>query len=362
MLNKWSFEIHDFMPSETLRLRDNYHFVEIATNPPDLLLKLKRAVYVSLPISRNFVDVSNAYKIVKKCNIDLIINPITSLAPIYVGIPYIVTIHDLQYKYYPSFFTLKQRILRDYVYKHAAKNASLVICESNFVKLDLMRILKIPERKLRVIPSPPPENHVAYEINGGKLEKIKNKYKIPNEFLFYPAHFWYHKNHAKLFQSLAFLKRKYKEEIPVILVGLKKNGFGQAMQTIKELKMAKQIKWLDYVPEEDIACLYKLSTALVMPTLFESLSMPIWEALCLGVPVASSKVCALPEQVGNAGLLFDPYNVLDMAEKIYKIWTDDELKQRLIKNGYERVKNLTLENYARNWEEVIDTAIQKSRR
>ncbi len=62
--------------------------------------------------------------------------------------------------------------------------------------------------------------------------------------------------------------------------------------------------------------LYKLSTALVMPTLFESVSLPIWESFYLGVPVVSSNVCALPEQVGDAGLLFDPHDIEDMAEKI----------------------------------------------
>ena len=55
--------------------------------------------------------------------------------------------------------------------------------------------------------------------------------------------------------------------------------------------------------------LYKLSTTSVMPTLFESISLPIWEAFYFGVPVVSSNVCALPEQVVNAGLLFDPYNI-----------------------------------------------------
>jgi len=82
-------------------------------------------------------------------------------------------------------------------------------------------------------------------------------------------------------------------------------------------------------------------------------SMPIWEAFYLGVPVLSSNVCALPEQVGDAGLLFDPYNIEDMAEKIYKIWVDENLRAELVKKGYDRIKNLTLENYAKQWEDVI---------
>jgi glycosyltransferase involved in cell wall biosynthesis len=106
--------------------------------------------------------------------------------------------------------------------------------------------------------------------------------------------------------------------------------------------------------------LYKLATALVMPTLFESVSMPIWEAFLLGVPVVSSNVCALPEQVGDAGLLFDPNNIDDMAEKIYTLWTNESLRKELIQKGYERTKDLTLENYAKQWEKIIEIAYQGS--
>ncbi|MCM8824399.1 MAG: glycosyltransferase, partial [Candidatus Omnitrophica bacterium] len=116
-------------------------------------------------------------------------------------------------------------------------------------------------------------------------------------------------------------------------------------------------RWLGYVPEEDMPYLYKLSTALIMPTLFESVSIPIWEAFNLDVPVVSSNVYALPEQVGDAGLLFDPFNIEEMAEKIYKVWTDEKLRQELIEKGQRRVKDMTLENYARKWEKIIEEAI-----
>jgi len=104
--------------------------------------------------------------------------------------------------------------------------------------------------------------------------------------------------------------------------------------------------------------LYKLSTALVMPTLFESVSLPIWEAFYLGALVVSSNVCALTEQVRDAGLLFEPHNIEDMAEKIYKIWIDDEIRKSLIEKGFKRIKNMTLENYAKEWTKVIDEALK----
>ncbi|MDI6891311.1 MAG: hypothetical protein QMC83_10320 [Thermodesulfovibrionales bacterium] len=75
--------------------------------------------------------------------------------------------------------------------------------------------------------------------------------------------------------------------------------------------------------------------------------------------MVSSNVCALPEQVGDAGLLFDPNNIEDMAGKIYWIWTEENLRKELIQKGYERVKDMTLENYARQWEKIIEEALGK---
>jgi glycosyltransferase involved in cell wall biosynthesis len=72
-----------------------------------------------------------------------------------------------------------------------------------------------------------------------------------------------------------------------------------------------------------------------------------------------SNVYALPEQVGDAGLLFDPNNIDDMAEKIYKVWTDEKLRKELVEKGYERIKDMTLENYAKKWEKVISEALER---
>jgi len=177
---------------------------------------------------------------------------------------------------------------------------------------------------------------------------------IPEGYIFYPAQFWYHKNHINLLRALRYIKDKYNLEIPLILVGSKKNNFENVMNEIQNLGLSQQVKYLGYVPDEDMPYLYKLATALVMPTLFESVSMPIWEAFHLGCPVVSSNVCALPEQVGDAGLIFDPYNIQDMAEKIFIIWTNENLRNELVNKGFERVKDLTIENYAKEWEKILE--------
>ena len=74
--------------------------------------------------------------------------------------------------------------------------------------------------------------------------------------------------------------------------------------------------------------------------------------------MVSSNVCALPEQVGDAGLIFDPFNIEDIAEKIYNLWIDENLRAELVQKGYNRIKDLTLENYAKQWEDVIEEVLR----
>jgi len=286
-------------------------------------------------------------------DVDLIISPIITLLPFSMKRPYIVTIHDFQHKYYPQFFTIKEKITREIIYR-TGKKASLVICESNYVKQDLVKFLNIDESKIKVLPSPPPSYLQTIEIKKENLLTIKEKYNLPEGYIFYPAQFWYHKNHINLLRALRYIKDKYNLEIPLILVGSKKNNFENVMKEIQNLGLSQQVKYLGYVPDEDMPYLYKLATALVMPTLFESVSMPIWEAFHLGCPVVSSNVCALPEQVGDAGLIFDPYNIEDMAEKIFIIWTNENLRNELVNKGFERAKDLTIENYAKEWEKILE--------
>jgi glycosyltransferase involved in cell wall biosynthesis len=81
--------------------------------------------------------------------------------------------------------------------------------------------------------------------------------------------------------------------------------------------------------------------------------------MVLGTPVATINLFEVPKQVGEAGLLFDPYSVEDMADKIYKIWQDDKLREKMIKLGYEKTKEMTSENYSKKWEQVLKEVFKK---
>ena len=317
-----------------------------------LLLKIKMLIYIHSGIK--LADFKKTFKIKQyDKDIDFIISPVVSLIPKCLDKPYILTIHDLQHKYYPGFFSLKDRIVREYMYNISAKYAKLIICSTEQVKKDIQRYLKVPGAKIRVIPFPPPLYIRSFLYDQKNSAMVKKKYRLPEKFLFYPAQFWYHKNHLNLLRALGYLKKKLHEDIPLVLVGSKKNSYGSVMREAEKLNIKGNIYYLGYVPEKDIPYLYQLSYTLVMPSLFEGLSIPVWEAFFLGTPVVASNACSTPEQVEDAGLLFNPYDIKDIADKIYQIWRSKRLRDTLIKRGYKRIKKLTIQNYADRLKAII---------
>src|SRR3989344_4149951 len=270
-----------------------------------------------------------------------------------INIPFVFVIHDLQHKYYPDFFTKEEIKARDKIFNTASEQALLVVCESEYVKRDIVKFYKVTENKIKVLPSPPP-SYILNKRNDPKvLAEVKLKYKLPDRYLFYPAHFWRHKNHLNLLKAIKYINKKHKEFINLVLVGSKKDYYPLIQKEIKNLDLKDQVHYLGFIPDLHIPYLYQNAEVLVMPTLFESLSLPIWEAFALGVPVISSNICALPEQVKDDGLLFDPQNIEEIGNKIYKIWTDNRLKKKLRTSGYKRIKSMTLKSYGRGWLKII---------
>jgi len=288
------------------------------------------------------------------------ISPMVSLIPLILDKPYIVTIHDFQHKYLPEMFSLRDRLEREYLYKVAAKNARMILCESEFVRNDIIKFLKIPPERIKVIVSPPPDYITSFRSNSEKQLAVKKKYRLPEKYIFYPAQFWKHKNHLNLLYALVFLKKKYKKKIDLVLTGSRRNNFDEIMEKVKDFQLQDQVHYLGFLPAEDMPYVYRLAQCLVMPSLFESVSLPVWEAFYLGIPVLSADVCAQSEQVGNAGLLFDPLDPAAFGEKIHQLLSDKSLQKKLVIRGYQRVKNLTQKNYAEKLNKMIKNILSSS--
>ena len=283
-------------------------------------------------------------------DIDIFLSPSISIYPhFYLNKPFVFTLHDMQERYFPDFFSKQDKALRWLSRRALTRNADKIICESSFVKKDIINFIGLNESKISVIQSPPPEIFLNFKFDEKRFQIVKDKYNLTEKFIFYPAQYWFHKNHFKLVEAFKIVSKTF-DDVHLILTGSKTNNYSvqnynNLLQRIDELSLQDRVKHLGYVDYEDLPYLYKTSQFLVMPTLFESVSIPIYEAFALEVAVCSSNVVALPEQVGDAGLIFNPNDIYDIAENMKKYLNDDSLRKEKARLGFEKVKGFNHENY-----------------
>jgi len=287
---------------------------------------------------------------------DVAVSPKTCLAARKSGRRCVVTVHDLQHRRLPDFFSRRRRMLRDWLYRRAALTADRIVCETEHVKGDIVECYGVMPDSIDVVPCPPPSYVLKAATDERHVATVREKYNLPSDYLFYPAQFWRHKNHLLLVESLWLLKATFGMAVPLVLVGSPQENFTATMRRVRDLRLGDQVLYLGYVPDADMPCLFKAAAALVVPSLFESLSIPVWEAFHLGVPVVCANASAFPEQVGAAALLFDPHSPSDCAQKLYECLSNGAMAQTLVANGRERIRELTLKRYTEQWRGVLARA------
>jgi len=332
---------------------DNYD-LEIRT-----ICKSKSNLFTKVVTFIQFIFLIRKPYLLTKDEIDLFndikffISPAVSAYPhFFVNKPFVFTLHDMQEKYYPHYFTLYERFTRWVNNKTLAKCAHRIICESQYVKNDITNFTDTIPEKVVIIQSPPPENLLNYLFHKYKYIKIKNKYKLPDNYILYPAQSWPHKNHLKLLEAFSIVNKNHLD-INLILTGNINNNYKNILKKIDELGLSNKVKHLGSIRYEELLYVYKMSIMLVMPTLFESVSIPIYESFFLKVPVCASNVLAIPEQVGDAGILFDPNDVYDMADKISILLNDEKLRNEKKDLGFEMVSNFNHKEYKNKLMDVL---------
>ena len=273
------------------------------------------------------------------------------------AVPSVYNPHDLQHLHFPQFFTPSHVAWRETVCPAACHIAKAVIVNSQWVKEDVTQRYGIaPPSKVQVIPEAPP-TLLTPEPSIDDMKRISKRYGLPERFAFYPAVAWPHKNHLRLLDALAHLRDHRGLIVPLVCTGalhedppasalLPRPAEGHAAShwpkiktQLARLDLVDQVHFVGLVPEEDLRGLYRLARCLVLPTLFEANSLPIFEAWVDGTPVACSNVTALPEQVMDAGLIFNPFDPIAIADTIARLFTDDDLCEELRTKARRRLNN-----------------------
>jgi len=326
-----------------------------------VLAKVVRGISTLLGIRS---PVLGRYRELHKHNLDLLVS-FDSIVGFHLGIPFLSFVGDVMYRYFPSLpeYTLRERTIRNLTAKMLTRHAECTVVDSQQSQEDLMRFFNVERKRIQPIPLCPPPHIYAYaDLQEPEIQEVLKKYRLPPRFIFYPAQFWAHKNHVRLIRALEILRRGYGCEIPAVFVGAAWESFDGAVSLIRELKMEEQVHCLGYLPEKEIVALYRKATALVFASFADYTNIPVLEAMALGTPIVCSNMFSMPEQVREAGLFFDPFNTEDMAKQILRVWSDESLRAQLSAHGLRRAKELSLENFAKAWNDLIQRVLQNGKR
>jgi glycosyltransferase involved in cell wall biosynthesis len=219
------------------------------------------------------------------------------------GVPCVSIVYDLQHQAYPQFFTAEQRHNRQHHVELAVERSQCVVCISEYVRQTLLSNTDCPPERAVTIPLGLVHPPSAPDIT------ILNRLALqPGKYLLYPANFWPHKNHRRLFEAIKQLASRPR----LVCTGAP----NPLMRKLRDEASTELVQFPGYVTEAELAALLDACAALVFPSLYEGFGLPILEAMARGKPVACSDLASLREVAGNCAVYFDPADPVSIATAI----------------------------------------------
>lgn len=288
---------------------------------------------------------------IDQLNLDLIIFPTSEVISAFLKTKTVVAVHDLQHRLQPNFREVSANGLgkyRDFVYDQITQKAVVVLSDSKTGGADIKRCF--PKTKAKILALsyispillPKPLSHL-------EKKKILSKLNLPEKYFFYPARFWPHKNHQLLIKALAILNKEG-IEVSTLLSGNRDTSFSsypEVVKLVKKYNLENSVRYMGYLSDRELAMVYQQSLALVMPTFFGPTNIPILEAWQNKTAVVASRVRGSGEQIGRAGMLFDPKSPRELAGVMKKVATEPGLRQKMISLGRQKLKTWTRKDFRR---------------
>ena len=264
----------------------------------------------------------------------------------------VLTIHDLQYLDYPEYLKkVKLAFLKSMV-PRSAENARLVMTPSEFTRRQVIERLNIDPSIVTVVP------HGISPREGREASReVRERYDLTDDFFLYPAITYPHKNHLVLIKAFAKVLKVHPETM-LVLTGAKGSMEVRIHKEVKELGIERNVKRLGHVPMRDLDALYHEAIGMTFPSRFEGFGAPVLEAMSRSCPVIAADATALPEVVGEAGILVSPDNTEEWCQAMCELIEKEDVRERLSRAGLERSKGFNWAGAADILEDVYARALE----
>lgn len=257
----------------------------------------------------------------------------------------VVTVHDLIPYFLPEM--VRPSFLKRFIQEMPliVERADHIITVSETSKQDIMKVFQIPAVKISVIPSAPaaPYRPLPHE----ETKKILlSRFHLKKPYILYVGGLNPRKNVMELIYAYAKVCRDLPEGRQLVILGPEGNHLDKLKLLVEALNLKDDVLFPGFVRSEDLPLFYNGADLFVYPSLYEGFGLPPIEAMACGTPVITSNVSSLPEVVGDAALLFNPYDTLQLANTIFSVLSNQELHSSLIYKGLQRAKKYVWEQIA----------------
>jgi glycosyltransferase involved in cell wall biosynthesis len=290
--------------------------------------------------------------LLRRSRADLFYSPYF-VAPLLVtdACPAIVTVHDLIFDRYPAY--MPRRWARPYyrlLMALSVRRARRVVAVSRATAADLTHYYRTPPDKVAVVlEGVDPSFATAGE---DQLAAIRQRYDLKRSFVLTVGARRPHKNQARLVRAFARIPNG---GCDLVFAGPADDRFpDEARRAVEDTGLNGKVRFLDWVPESDLPGLYALADLVALPSLVEGFGLPALEAMACGTPVLAANASSLPEVVGGAGVLVDPYDEEAMAAALGELLADRALRHRLARAGLARAATFTWQQAARRTLEIFE--------
>lgn len=263
-------------------------------------------------------------------------------APPFCPAPVVTTIHDLAFEHLPETFTRRGKAQLRLTVRRTARQAAHILTVSEFSRQDILKTYGIPPDKVTVTHNGCEAQFTPHPTSEREAETIKQKFGITRDYLLAVGSLQPRKNLVRLLRAYAQLREQQPGfQLQLVIVGRQLWLYQEILREIRQQNFAADVIVTGYADDEDLPALYRSAVALVYPSLFEGFGLPPLEAMACGTPVITSDSSSLPEVVGDAGILVNPYDEGELAQAMWRITNDAARRAQLRQAGLQQAQRFT---------------------
>jgi glycosyltransferase involved in cell wall biosynthesis len=245
---------------------------------------------------------------------------------------HLITVHDLNFIYYPQFLTAEsKRYYLDQI-QWAVNHADHITADSEATRQDVVEHLGVDPAKMTTVYLAANPLY-SRDYSQAEIEATLAQHNLPRGFILFVGTLEPRKNIPTLLRAYKQLREETAVDVPLILVGSKGWIYDEIFTTIEQTGLKEHVRHLSGIFDEQLAHLYHAAGVLVTPSHYEGFGLPALEAMHCGCPVIVSNRGSLPEVVGGAGLLLEPDDVTGWAEAMTQVLTDSALRDKMVLQG-----------------------------